>query len=583
MTLDTAKQEAALLLDVLMAHGVREAVCSPGSRNTPLILAADARESLKKHVVIDERCAAFIALGIAIATRRPVALICTSGTAMLNYAPAIAEAYYQGIPLIVITADRPLEWIDQDDSQTIRQADAFRNFIKRSYDITADRNEDDYRWYVERIANEGMLAACDRKPGPVHFNIRLAPPLGALAPSPALPKKIECLLPDGHYDSSAIERLADMASGKKVLLVAGFMLPDKATAEAVARLTARPEVAVMAETVSNLGLPYWAHAVDSTISSMTAEDMNGALAPDIVISIGGALISRRLKEWLRSIDGLSHWCVGNADVLADCFKALSLNVKGNPADFIGQLADAMERKALAADSPSSAPGYGERMRDRQSDPANHCRKIVRQTDEWCDLAAYREILKAIPEDCDLFLSNGTSVRYAQILDYTPPRGNFCNRGTSGIDGCTSTALGSAIANPDRITVLVTGDMSFAYDIGALGTRLAPDSMRIIVIDNSGGGIFRFIPSTASLPQREKYFCANPQIRVRELAVAYGWEYAIVYDIDKLRDMLETMFLPSAHPRILMVCTPPEESADILREALAAPSLPDHSAKQDTTN
>ena len=576
MTLDTAKQEAAILLDVVMAHGVREAVCSPGSRNTPLILAADARKALKKHVVVDERCAAFIALGIAISSRRPVALICTSGTAMLNYAPAIAEAYYQGIPLIVITADRPLEWIDQDDSQTIRQTDAFRNFIKRSYDITADRNEDDYRWYVERIVNEGMLAACDRKPGPVHFNIRLAPPLGALAPATALPKKIDSLSPDGHYDTDAIERLADMASGKKVMLVAGFMLPDKATADAVGRLMARPEVAVMAETVSNLGLPSWAHAVDSTISSMSAGEMNDSLAPDIVISIGGALVSRKLKEWLRGIDGLSHWCVGNADVLADCFKALTLSVKGNPADFLDQLADAMERKATSDSATSGASRYGELMRKRQADPSNHCRQCVELTDDWCDLVAYREILRAIPENCDLFLSNGTSVRYAQIVDYTPPRRNFCNRGTSGIDGCTSTALGISLADPGRMTVLLTGDMSFAYDIGALGTRLAPDSFRIIVIDNEGGGIFRFIPSTADLPQRERYFCANPQIRVRELAVAYGWEYAVAYNIDELRDRLETMFLPSPHPRILTVCTPPEESARILCQALASPSATDSS-------
>ena len=176
---DTDKSVVRILFNLLEAHGVRRVVCSPGSRNAPLLIAADARKRLETSVVIDERSAAFVALGMAMVSRRPVALVCTSGTALLNYAPAVAEAYYQGVPLIVISADRPLEWIDQDDSQTIRQPEALRNFVKGSYSLSDREQCDRPGWYETRIVNDAILTALAPKQGPVHINVRLSPPLGA--------------------------------------------------------------------------------------------------------------------------------------------------------------------------------------------------------------------------------------------------------------------------------------------------------------------------------------------------------------------------------------------------------------------
>lgn len=225
---DTAKAYCRTILDVVSAHGVREVVCSPGSRNTPLLIAAAARAELHKHVVVDERCAAFMALGIAAASRKPVALVCTSGTALLNYAPAVAEAFYQGVPLIVITADRPSQWIDQDDSQTIRQEGAFANFIKRSYHIESVENpsEEDC-WYVNRIVNDAMTEALSRRQGPVHINISLAPPLGKTIDIPrTAPRMIRLLEAEPMLSNQRMRETADYAAGKKILLIAGFMPPD---------------------------------------------------------------------------------------------------------------------------------------------------------------------------------------------------------------------------------------------------------------------------------------------------------------------------------------------------------------------
>ncbi len=177
--IDTANRSCRMIADVLLEHGVIHVVCSPGSRNTPLLLAVSSRERFKTHVVIDERSAAFMALGLAQVSQNPVALICTSGTALLNYAPAVAEAYYQGLPLIVISADRPEQWIDQDDSQTIRQPGAFAHFIKRSYDIAALPDPEKERlWLTNRVVNDAMIEAMSARKGPVHINVRLADPLG---------------------------------------------------------------------------------------------------------------------------------------------------------------------------------------------------------------------------------------------------------------------------------------------------------------------------------------------------------------------------------------------------------------------
>ena len=186
---DTADCGCSQLMDVLAARGVKTIVLSPGSRNTPLMIACAARPELKKHLVTDERTAAFMALGIAMVSRNPVAIACTSGTALYNYAPAVAEAFYQQIPLIVISADRPGQWIDQDDSQTLRQFRSLENIVKKSFDIPVwdpapipcanGRFRSEGEWAANRLVNEAITVATTGRPGPVHINIQFANPLEA--------------------------------------------------------------------------------------------------------------------------------------------------------------------------------------------------------------------------------------------------------------------------------------------------------------------------------------------------------------------------------------------------------------------
>ena len=560
-------------MDIIAEHGVKDVVCSPGSRNTPLIIAAAARENLRKHVIVDERSAAFVALGMALVSRRPVALVCTSGTALLNYAPAVAEAYYQGIPLIVITADRPKEWIDQDDSQTIKQPYSLANIVKETYDISDREQCDGDGWYENRVFNDAMLTALRPKQGPVHINLRLSNPLQSTVEfNPDAPCRIIGEIHPAPVPSrDDIKRLAASLVGKKVLIVAGFMNPDSRLNKGMLRMAAHNNVCVMAETLSNLHLPAECYAIDSTLCTLD-DTRRQALAPDVVISVGGALVSRMLKTYLRRCaaenHNIIHWSVGHQHTTVDCFQNLSLRIEADPGQFINSLsAELQHQRKIAADLDSESEAY------LYSADWSMLRLLsIRRMDSiagearWSDLRAFDIIMHNIDPDVNLFLSNGTAVRYAQICTRILPHACYCNRGVSGIEGSTSTALGASLASPHP-TWIITGDTSFAHDIGALAANVTTgSSLKIIVINNKGGGIFRFISTTSRLECREEYFCANPALDISKVAPAFGFSYLKAENPENLEEAMTRMKSESG-PAILEISTPPEQSAKILRKAL----------------
>lgn len=584
---DTAKEVVSTLFDVMEAHGVEDIVCSPGSRNAPLLMAARARADIRKHIVIDERSAAFMALGIAEVKQKPVALICTSGTALLNYAPAVAEAYYQGLPLIVISADRPMEWIDQDDSQTIRQFEALRNFVKASYDLSDRERHDHADWYDNRIANDAMLTALTPKQGPVHVNVRLSPPLDKLVDfkhSHTHPIRIISRIPDYNMpDKDTIKELAGSLVGKKILVTVGFMEPDARLNKALLKFRSHPNVAIMAETLSNTHLPTEDYAVDSVLSDMN-DIKKSQLMPDVVISLGGALISRMLKDYLRkcAASGLmQHWSVGSSHTTVDCFQALTLRIDADPGRFISQLsAELAHCHRILEEEKYRSMSDDEYLSFRQANNYNEqffrlkelaAQRLFRFASHipWCELVAFIDILNNIPREYNLFLSNGTTVRYAQLIPYDLPHASFCNRGVSGIEGSTSTAVGGEVASKSP-TLLITGDMSFAHDLGGLAMAAKNDSkIKIIVINNGGGGIFRFVRNTSSLPGREEYLCADPGLNIRSIALTFGFEYHDADSLESLREALTKFFEPAkaANRQILEVRVPSDKSALYLRQFL----------------
>lgn len=534
---DTSKKFVSVLFDVLLQHGVRNVVCSPGSRDVPLLLAVGARKMMKKYFATDERSAAFMALGIATVCQEPVAIVCTSGTALLNYAPAVAEAYYQGVPLIVVSADRPIQWIDQDDSQTLRQDEALTNYVKKSYSIPAFGEDiPEMLWFVNRIANDAVLEACGRKPGPVHINVHLGEPLGQKIKKECIsPRIINAIIGDSVANKEIIKELSNTLVESKVMLVAGFCLPDAGLQKAVSDFCKLPNVTVMAETISNLHLESEAYCVDSVLTAYQ-DDYLDTLAPDIVISLGGALVSRKLKEYLRRNSGkIQHWGIGYTHTTVDPFMSLSLRIEVETSRFFRNLYPLLKRRIKTHKEGNYADLWKNLKRKSHEAKSQYIRRSP-----WSELKAFDILLNAIPTKSNLFLSNGTTIRYAQIINYPLPHASYCNRGVSGIDGSTSTAIGGALKFKGE-TLLITGDLSMSYDIGSLGIKRIPNNFKIIVIDNQGGGIFRFIPSTSHLTELEEYLCQPPMLPLEDLAKGYGWKFWECYDEPSLKKNLQEFF------------------------------------------
>ena len=554
--LTTAHLSCNILADLLIAHGVRHTVISPGSRNTPLILALSRREEMKCHVVIDERSAAFIALGMGIQSGEPVALVCTSGTALLNYAPAVAEAFYRQVPLIVISADRPEEWIDQDDSQTLWQQDALAPYVKRSCDISARIDFPNGPWWTDRMINDTLLEATNGRHAPVHINVRLDAPLNVQTDyQTGSARVIEIVSPKASLPVSEIRAMAmPLASPRCVLIVAGFHAPDEKLNRALIKLASLPNIVVMTESISNLHSREFISRIDSTLCRLTEYERE-RLRPDIVITLGGAIVSRHIKEWLRSLPNLEHWHVGISHTTIDCFKHLTKRVDMDETLFMTQLAAAMQPHRAEC-------GYSKEWDDVAYRAVGAHESYVINA-PWSDLKAFSIIFADMPRRYNLHLSNGTAIRYAQLMDCDMVHRSECNRGVSGIDGCTSTALGASVLYKG-VTLLISGDMSFQYDISALSSRLMSPKFKMIVMCNGGGGIFRFIGATSSLPETEKYFAVGTNLPLRELCKGYDIEYFEAYDEKSLSMSLAKFYTENDRPVLLAVHTPAEISADVLK-------------------
>ena len=551
-----SKPSCQIVINVLAEQGVTDAVVSPGSRNAPLLLALDDEQRIAKHVVIDERSAAFIALGIAQVSCRPVILCCTSGTALLNYAPAIAEAYYQNIPLIVLSADRPAEWIDQDDSQTLRQFEALRNYVKDSFDLPDfSIDSEDMCWFANRTANDAYLSCICGRPGPVHINMHFSRPLTSTHSAVSAQRVVVSTETSSVLSPRLMKQLAEEAASKKVLIVAGQYRPSNRINRAIAILSNLPNVAIWTETIANIHVSNIVNCIDRTLTCIDTKDES--YEPDLVISFGGALVSRKAKEFLRCRTKCSHWAIGHRrDRLADPFKHLTRVIETSPEVFLPHFANALCRCHPTGNYSTIWNEAGLRAATRHA--------VAAETAPWSALRAFHVILSNVPSRMNLQLSNGTPIRYAQLFDCRHIHACYCNRGVSGIDGSTSTAVGASIAY-SQPTLLITGDMSFAYDIGALATSFISSDLKIIVINNSGGEIFRFIPSTSSLPARERYFSVAPILPLRQLAGAYGFEYYYVSNERTLRNALPQFLLPGLSPSLMEIEVPADMSARTLSD------------------
>lgn len=513
---NTDKKICLIATNLLASAGITQAVVSPGTRNSPLLTALDAG-GFDMYPVVDERSAAFIALGMSRRLRQPVVLVCTSGTAPLNYSPAVAEAYYSSVPLIVITADRPAAFVGNQRAQTIDQRGIYRNFIRYECDVDENDSEEEYVAAINRA-----IAISD---GPVHINMRLNEPLGGLAEAGPC-GHVFCTEDSGHRTSRAdLDYLSEVLATRRILIIAGPESDCTAGLHIPCELAARSNVAVLTEATSNLRITGAITDVPSAVTAALRLAGRDVL-PEYVITCGGTLVSQDVLDRLAGVPGLRH---------------ISINATGHPFDPMGCLERAIpfgrgDRPfvcAAAMIAPDAGVSEFSRLWHSAADAAAGKARAVLDTARWCQWKAMDYIFGNIGDSVDVHLSNGMTVRLAQSLAWRHAAWLDCNRGVSGIDGSTSTAIGEALARPGMTTLLLTGDLSFQYDIGALTGSHIPAGFKAVVFNNRGGGIFRFISNTRGMPAREKFLGNIGSVDIAGVARTCGFAYFRACSMEQL--------------------------------------------------
>jgi 2-succinyl-5-enolpyruvyl-6-hydroxy-3-cyclohexene-1-carboxylate synthase len=548
------KQSVADLVQLCSLRGIRYAVISPGSRNAPLSITFNRHPDIKTIVIPDERVAGFVALGLAQQTGILVVLCCTSGSASLNYAPAIAEAYYQRIPLLVVTADRPVELVDQGDGQTIRQKNVYHNFIRKSIELIQDATSMDdialNRTYIQTALNDCMLPIG----GPVHINFPLSEPLYNTASyeSNQLPKHFEPAIPIPN-EIDVIELSKNFNAHQKVLVVCGLMPPNKDLQEALARLAAFPQVVVLTETTSNLNHPLFFPCIDRLIFTFNSDDLE-EFRPSLLITVGVQIISKKIKAILRERKPKHHWHIDADNEHPNTFQALTHSIKTAPE---------IALRALFPFIYHQASNYQQWVRNRDK-AIDFQHDLYMKDCAFSDLKAVESVLENLPSDANLHLGNSASVRYVQLFKQGRVKNCNANRGTSGIDGCNSTAIGAAMVN-NCSTVLLTGDMAFLYDSNAFWQQELPSNLKIIIINNAGGGIFRIIDGPSDEEEITSFFEAHHSHNALKIAEMYNLNYYSANTLEALNTILSKFLSTEAPtPSILEIFTPRLENAKVLK-------------------
>jgi len=552
----SAKPLAQLVVEKCAQHNITTVIVSPGSRNAPLTIGFTNNDKIKALSIVDERCAAFFALGIAQQTNNPVAVVCTSGSALLNYYPAIAEAFYSHIPLIIISADRPKHMIDIADGQTIRQENVFANHILFNANLVDAANE----LGNDVLKIDKALKISKSKKGPVHINVPFDEPLyettNKLMINDYLSDEVsdKCknnLLAETPLDVKELEKFANTwnKSFKKIVLI-GVHDPDELLRTQIEHLIKDESVLVLTETTSNIGLLKSINNIDQLIIPLTNAELS-ELQPDILVTIGGMVVSKKIKQFLREFKPKHHWHI-SAFNAPNTYYCLSHHFKISPQLFFSQFF--FLTKALSSNYQSYWLAYKQKRKNKHQ---QYLKAIG-----FSDLKAMERVFNAIPNNYQLQLSNSTVIRYSQLFDINPTLKIFCNRGTSGIDGSTSTAIGAAFSTKTP-TVFITGDLSFFYDSNALWNKYIPKNFKLVLINNSGGGIFKFIPGPTSTNSLD-YFVAPHHLNASHYCDMYGFTYMHTDKINEIDNKLSIFFKEQSKPILFEIDTSKALNDEILK-------------------
>ena len=540
------KELAQMLISACHQFDIDTVVISPGSRNAPLTIGFSNHPEIKTLSVVDERCAAFFALGIAQQTHKPVAILCTSGSALLNYYPAIAEAFYSNIPLVVISADRPKHLIDIGDGQTIRQENVFENHILFSANLVEN---DKFKTRNSQLIGEALQISVSQQ-GPVHINVPFDEPLYETVTELQkfhFPHISMSSLDNSHINYNAFSKIWNAA--EKKMIVVGVNYPDTELHKLIDFYADDESVLILTETTSNLHHKKAIDSIDQLIFSLDESQFQD-LKPEVLITFGGMIVSKKIKQFLRKYTPKHHWNIDPKKAV-NTFFCLSEFIQIKPVDFFLKFQEVVIKKESNYQFKWLQVRDEKRLKHQQ-----YLSEVIHS-----DFKVFGQVLESIPTNCQLQISNSSIIRYAQLFSVKESITVFCNRGTSGIDGSTSTAVGAAFANENQ-TVFVTGDVSFFYDSNGLWNKNIPANFRIILINNSGGGIFKILPGP-KLTNALEYFETPHCLTAEHLCKMYEFVYQKAFSSESVTNQLKDFYKTSERPKILEIFTPSAENDLIL--------------------
>lgn len=573
---------AQTIVYLCKAKGIQHIVISPGSRNAPLTIGFTSDPYFSTYSIVDERSAAFFAMGMATQQKQPVVVVCTSGSALLNYYPAVSEAFYSDVPLVVISADRPPYRIDIGDGQTIRQDNIFERHILYTANLKQDLRDDHnplhrdqdsippamelakndstlqkgVQQYNETEINNALNKAIEAN-GPVHLNAPFEEPLyNRSADMSVNPKNIAVSPVTQMISEEEVATLQELWNGaKRKIIMVGVLQPDTLEQDLLDRLVTDDSVVLLTETTSNLHQKRAFPFIDKLIAPL--EKMEDAamlwqkLQPEILLTFGGMVVSKKVKAFLRKYQPKHHWHIDPKKAY-DTYFCLERHIKTDVNTFLKRFVP-----GIAPKENGYFPFWEAIRKNRTAGHLEYMKQMP-----FCDFKVYEHVLKKIPQGYNLQLSNSSTIRYAQLFQLDTSLKVFCNRGTSGIDGSTSTAVGAAF-HDDNPTVMVTGDLSFFYDSNALWNTCLRNDFRIIVINNGGGGIFRILPGDKNSEAFNTYFETTHELNACGICETFGLEYRTAYDEEELVKGLKDFYDQSEAPRLLEIFTPRTVNDEVL--------------------
>jgi len=542
------KDLAQLIVEYCCEYEIGHVIISPGSRNAPLTINFTNHPKIKTYSIVDERCAAFFALGIAQQTQKPAVIVCTSGSALLNYYPAIAEAYYSDIPLVVISADRPKHLIDIGDGQTIRQENVFHNHSL--YNANLSEKEVDREENSQMISTAISTAIINN--GPVHINAPFDEPLYNTTDQLVLKDYIvkNKIIESDVFNDNLKEYASIWNSSKKKLVIVGSHFPNINLQNQLSQIVEDESVLIFTETTSNIHHPKFVNSIDKLIFPLNKNDYK-RLQPDILITLGGMVVSKKVKQFLRKYQPKHHWHIDNKNAF-NTFHCLSKHFVTSPNQFFDKFLKIVKNKNS---------DYQDNWLEIKKLRSNHHRTFL-EAAEFSDLTVFKILLESIPDHCKLQLGNSSVIRYSQLFDVNPTLDVFCNRGTSGIDGSTATAIGAAHL-VEQQTVFITGDISFFYDSNALWNNFIRNDFRIIIINNGGGGIFKFIPGPSNTNVLD-YFETPHNLTARQLSEMFNIKYYKAKNEIELKVELKSFYQLEKEPKLLEIFTPNTMNDKVLK-------------------